>query len=353
MTTTTPATVPIRIAGGGLAGLTLGLSLRASGIPVLLSEAGRYPRHRVCGEFLSGRGLEILEKLGVLPHCHAAGARMASNVRFATQHQVGPVLDLPSPALCLSRYSLDALLATELEDRGGEVRTGDRFAAGDLGPGCVRATGRRMAPLGSPCRWFGVKAHARGVTLAADLEMHFSPGAYVGLCRLDGDRVNVCGLFRRRTGDSEAAVGSIPDRLRGRGESVLRQRLRDAQFDPESLCTVAGLDLRLPGNPPTDELRLGDSVAMIPPLTGNGMSLALESADLAAAPLSQFARGRRDWTDICREVQRRHHEAFSRRLRVAGLVQRLLFLPVAPGVLLRTLPHSAFLWRVLFDATRS
>lgn len=346
-------TVPIHIAGGGLSGLTLGLSLRASGIPVLVSEAGRYPRHRVCGEFLSGRGLEILDNLGVLSQCHAAGARMASNVCFATPQQLGPVQYLPSPALCLSRHQLDALLATELESRGGEVKTGDRIAAGALGPGCVRATGRRMAPPGSPCRWFGVKAHARGVTLAADLEMHFSPGAYVGLCRLEGDRVNVCGLFRRRTGEPEAAVGSVPDWLRGRGESVLRQRLRDAQFDPASLCTVAGLDLRLPGIPPRDELRLGDSVAMIPPLTGNGMSLALESADLASGPLKEFARRRRDWTDTCREVQRRHHEAFSSRLRIAGLVQRLLFLPVAPGLLFRSLQHCPLLWRGLFAATRS
>ena len=54
-----PAAKPIQIVGGGLAGLTLGIALRKKEIPVAIFEAGNYPRHRVCGEFISGRGLEI------------------------------------------------------------------------------------------------------------------------------------------------------------------------------------------------------------------------------------------------------------------------------------------------------
>ena len=46
----------LTIVGGGLAGLTLGIGLRQRGVPVTVYEAGRYPRHRVCGEFISGRG---------------------------------------------------------------------------------------------------------------------------------------------------------------------------------------------------------------------------------------------------------------------------------------------------------
>ena len=57
---------PISIIGGGLAGLTLGIGLRRLGIPVTIWEAGRYPRHRLCGEFMSGRGQEVLARLGLL-----------------------------------------------------------------------------------------------------------------------------------------------------------------------------------------------------------------------------------------------------------------------------------------------
>ena len=51
-----PAPRTITIVGGGLAGLTLGIGLRQRGIPAEIFEAGTYPRHRVCGEFISGNG---------------------------------------------------------------------------------------------------------------------------------------------------------------------------------------------------------------------------------------------------------------------------------------------------------
>ena len=59
------AAKPITIVGGGLAGLTLGIGLRRRGVPVTVWEAGHYPRHRVCGEFISGRGQETLSRLGL------------------------------------------------------------------------------------------------------------------------------------------------------------------------------------------------------------------------------------------------------------------------------------------------
>ena len=72
---------PIIIVGGGLAGLTLGVGLRQQGVPVTVWESGRYPRHRVCGEFISGRGQAALDRLGLLPRVMAAGARAAETER--------------------------------------------------------------------------------------------------------------------------------------------------------------------------------------------------------------------------------------------------------------------------------
>ena len=58
---------PIEIIGGGLAGLSLGLALRRAGVPVTLCEANDYPRHRVCGEFITGLSDTTITRLGLGP----------------------------------------------------------------------------------------------------------------------------------------------------------------------------------------------------------------------------------------------------------------------------------------------
>src|SRR3954469_12996095 len=58
---------PVEIIGGGLAGLSLGLALRRQGVPVVLHEAGDYPRHRVCGEFITGLADATIDRLGLRP----------------------------------------------------------------------------------------------------------------------------------------------------------------------------------------------------------------------------------------------------------------------------------------------
>ena len=117
----------ITIIGGGLAGLTLGIGLRQRGIPVVVSEAGHYPRHRVCGEFISGHGLATLERLGLRSGLEAAGARPAVTTAFFSAKVSSPVRALPGTSVCLSRYVLDAYLAREFQTLGGELRPGIRW----------------------------------------------------------------------------------------------------------------------------------------------------------------------------------------------------------------------------------
>src|SRR5512137_2970157 len=105
-----PAAKPITIVGGGLAGLTLGIGLRQKGIPVTVWEAGRYPRHRVCGEFISGRGQEVLARLGLLEPFLQAGAVPARTIAFFLGRAGSPVRPLPAPAVCLSGFAMDGLL---------------------------------------------------------------------------------------------------------------------------------------------------------------------------------------------------------------------------------------------------
>src|SRR6185436_1930700 len=164
----------------------------------------------------------------------------------------------------------DAFLAEKFCAEGGDLRLSSRWKGDARGQGLVQARGRRIQAQAAGFKWYGLKAHARNVELEADLEMHFDTDSYVGLCRLADGEVNVCGLFRRKTGDG--VVTSI-ERLK---ESVGQA---NAEWDEASFSAVAGL-------PPyprlaSDGCAVGDALSMPAPVTGNGMSMAFESAEMA------------------------------------------------------------------------
>src|ERR1700677_952510 len=96
----------ITIIGGGLAGLTLGIGLRRRGVPVTVREAGSYPRHRVCGEFISGRGQAALTRLGLRDRLMEAGTIPARTTAFFSARAASPIRELAEPAWSLSRYAL-------------------------------------------------------------------------------------------------------------------------------------------------------------------------------------------------------------------------------------------------------
>jgi len=340
----------VTIVGGGLAGLTLGIGLRHQGVPVTVWEAGRYPRHRVCGEFISGRGQATLARLGLLDDLLKAGAGYATSVGFFAGNSVVATRPLPEAALCVSRFLLDEWLAQEFQRLGGELRLGIRWT-GEFAAGIVRATGRRAEPVADGWRLFGLKVHARGIALDADLEMHFLSAGYVGLCRLPGGEVNICGLFR-----SAAPVRDLAQRWRdwlsGPANSVLHSRVVGACFDEDSFCSVAGLSLSPRRATQRDECCIGDALTMIPPVTGNGMSMAFESAELALSPLTKFASGELTWVQTMLEITRTFDDTFNRRLRWAAWLQWALLTPSIRSPLFFLTARSELCWRGLFQRTR-
>jgi flavin-dependent dehydrogenase len=340
---------PIQIIGGGLAGLTLGIALRKIEISVTVFEAGNYPRHRVCGEFVSGRGLEILDALGLKEKFLHAGAIEARSSLFFSGNLESPVRQLPSPALCLSRFAMDKLLADEFQKFGGKLQTSTRWQ-NDFLDGTVRASGRQLHPVENGWRWFGLKVHARNVSTAADLEMHVFKSGYVGICKLAGGEVNVCGLFRRNGSESPQQSGF--DLLRGNPGTILHERLARAEFDENSFCSVAGLSLKPQRASKKSEVCIGDALTMIPPVTGNGMSLAFESAHLAVEPLAAFSRNEITWVQARQKIARACDDQFSRRLRWANWLQRFLLSSSLPNPMKIFTARSDWFWQFAFERTR-
>jgi menaquinone-9 beta-reductase len=344
---------PVTIVGGGLAGLTLGIGLRQRGIPVTIYEAADYPRHRVCGEFISGRGQTVLERLGLLPDFKKAGAIYADTAMFLSATAKSPVRKMTTRALCLSRFKMDALLAAKFEQFGGHLQVRSRSNLDHCGEGIVSAIGRRLDATANEMRWFGVKAHITGdspVELEADLEMHVLPDGYVGINRINDGEVNVCGLFRARP--DKYRPESKMDWLLGPPNSQLRQRFRSAQFEPQSFCSIAGIQLKPRRAATRRECCIGDALTMTPPVTGNGMSMAFESAEIAVEPVGAYSRGEINWTDVKRQVAARCDAAFSRRLAWARLLQWMMVARAVQGGFGEFLLRSNWVWQFMFARTR-
>lgn len=287
---------PVHIIGGGLAGLSLGIALLRKEVPVRLDEAGAYPRHRVCGEFITGVSPRVLDSLGV-----AADLEDAERLRevrwFEGQRKAGG-LRLEQPAWGLSRWELDRRLAGRLRSAGGELREHSRVRGDAFGEGQVRANGRQVTSRKSRT-WLGLKIHLRGVRLKGDLEVHLGPAGYAGLSRIEGGRANLCGLFRQRTDCRGKGMSLLRQYLQCNRLDALAARLQASESDASSFSAVSGMDYGLLSTP-APGISIGDQAGLIPPFTGNGMSMAFESAHLAVDPLKQWSAGLHSWEETVR-----------------------------------------------------
>lgn len=305
----------ITIAGGGLAGLSLAIALRMRGVAVTVIEAGHYPRHKVCGEFISGVTPETLDKLGItdmftdaLRHVsltwHDRGRRMLAS-------------RLTAPALGISRFTLDQRLQHRLVDLGGDLLTGKR-ARPEPAEGFVWAAGRKPRPG----RWIGLKAHIR-IPTSSDLEMHSGTNGYAGLAGVEDGWTNVCGLFLLDKELPARGGDLLPAYLETGGNRRLASAIRAAEWRQGSFSSTAGFE---PGVQPAVPglLRIGDAERMIPPFTGNGMSMAFQAAGLALDPLTEWAEGRRSWWETRATIQGCLSRTFRRRSVTAAFLHRLL-----------------------------
>jgi flavin-dependent dehydrogenase len=329
-------TRPITIAGGGLAGLSLGVALRERGVPVTLHEAGSYPRHRVCGEFLSGVTDETLERLGIDDDLADATPLRTSCWRNDSR-QLG---EIGVSGRGISRRLLDDRLQKRFTHLGGNLVTESRLRPGE---GVVWAAGR--VRQSSP--WIGLKCHVRDLELTHDLEMHVGTSGYAGLARIEGGLVNLCGLFHAGSASGKG-INLLLACLQAGGLHRLAKRIEEAVPDPGSFCGVAGFRF---GRTASATFSIGDAALMIPPFTGNGMSMALEAADQAIQPAVDYAAARISWVEAAARsdaAQRRH---FRRRMSLASMIHPVM--TSRPGLKLlemaasaRLLPYGA-LYRLL------
>ncbi|MBL8178643.1 MAG: hypothetical protein JNK48_28475 [Bryobacterales bacterium] len=261
----------MRVIGAGPAGTAAAIAAVSEGAAVDLFEKSRFPRHKVCGEFLSPGALGLLETLGVdwraLQPATIRGLRLC----FPRRESHGR---LPETAFGLSRYALDAALLQRAIGAGATLIRQPGEAAG--GPAVI-ATGRHSAATKGR-RLFAFKAHFQGPP-SDTMELFFErDGAYVGVNAIEAGRTNVCGLagedvLSAHGFEIDSYLHSLP-RVKDRLSACKREWnwIRTGPLVFES---------RLKYSTDFSKYYAGDSLSFIDPFTGSGILSALCTGILA------------------------------------------------------------------------
>jgi flavin-dependent dehydrogenase len=384
------------IVGGGPAGASAAIHTAASGARVLLAERERFPREKLCGEFISPECLEHFKRLGAMEEMSRGGGAQVSETIFYAPSGRG--VCVPSAwfggqggeALGLSRAEMDARLLARARDVG--VRVIEEAALASLvvegsrvsgirlhEDGGARefrarvtldATGRHRAVVrraerelgreveegheGRP-QYVAFKAHLEGARGAEGVcEIYFYPGGYGGLSPVEKGLSNLC--FIARAGDVR---GRGSDAERVMSEVLMRNRraartLKDAKARTRWLgVSLEGFGRHEPA-PFEGLLAVGDAAAFIDPFTGSGMLMALEGGELAARAVTAWlARGGGEFDEIARDYRRAYAARFDARLRLCGLLRRAALAPTLfAEVSVVALNASAALRRRLARSTR-
>lgn len=312
--------------GGGIAGLSLGVGLRKAGVRVVLREAGSYPRHRLCGEFVNGVSASTLVCLGLEELFEDAQVHQEMSW-WLHDRQIAQV-EMRRPVSALSRWEMDQRMSLRFQQWGGELFSRERVK-NDAVEGRIWTAGRKLE---RDSNWLGLKAHFLNLETCSGLEMHLGEQGYLGLTPVENGRVNVCGLFELR--DKMPGKGSekLFSYLGACGLSELADRLRKAKVDEASFTGISGISFGQQ-HQDSDLLALGDAERMIPPFTGNGMSMAFEAAECALNPLVEYAQNECSWSETRRTIQERLQIRFRRRIALAKKLHPLILNPSTQEVL--------------------
>ena len=259
------------ILGGGPAGSSAAIAACQEGANVQIMERSQFPRHKVCGEFLSPGIEQALDRLGLGSSFRELRPTRIQRMRICIGATEKSAL-LREVGYGLSRHSFDSWLWREAMQAGAtHVQTGE--------PNVI-ATGRnsRVARGG---RLFGFKAHFRGPVDDA-VELYFQGSTYVGLNCVEDGLTNVCGIAPEE--DLRSCHFDVDLFLHQ--HRPVRARLGPLRRNWDWIFT-GPLEFRNGLKTPLAAYAAGDAVSFVDPFTGSGLLCAVMTGSLAGKSAAQ------------------------------------------------------------------
>jgi flavin-dependent dehydrogenase len=391
----------IAIVGAGPAGTTLAIRLAQKNFDVCLIERERFPRHKLCGEFISPECFGHFRELEVFDEMMSAGGERISETIFYAPS--GKNVTVPSKwfnadgergALSLSRAEMDFVLLEKAKAFGVRVyeetsvsgvlfekekisavkiKTNDNQSSEVAADLFVDATGRarilgkfaekeisrRVKTNGSRIQnpkskiqnsLVGFKTHLKNVNLdKGACEIYFFKGGYGGLSFVEDNLANFCFLIKSElVKDFNSDAQQIIEKIIFQNERA-RQTLVNAAPVQDWLAVAVDGFGKKDLNAAPNLFAVGDAGAFIDPFTGSGMLMALESAEILARAIAAEAFFPEKIAEIYEGL---HKEKFQKRLRVCSLIRKAAFTPNLAAFAISVLSLSGTALEFLAQSTR-
>lgn len=335
--------IDVAIVGGGIAGLSMAIECSRAGLKTIVFEKDDYPKHKVCGEYISNESRGYLIELGV--SLDQLNLPNINKFKLTTQYGNESNCGLNPGGFGLSRFMLDKLLAESAITSGAIIKTKTKVINinGDFDHGfqinthqnetieariVIGAWGRSNAlnkakKLKEKDAWIGVKYHLANGPDSDSIEIHAFNNGYCGISQIEEGKYCLC--YLAKASGLKAAQGNISEfeRVVLSENPFLAHRLNAKRLEGPITTSqfYFGVNQRLSG-----QTLLGDASGFIPPLTGNGMSLALRSTKMTYSSVIDLLQNKISFREFEQKASMYQKGYLKRRVSQGILLQDLLFL---------------------------
>ncbi|WP_412559558.1 NAD(P)/FAD-dependent oxidoreductase [Winogradskyella sp. MIT101101] len=332
------------IIGGGLAGLASAIHLAKYNIEVLLIEKNSYPKHKVCGEYVSNEVLPYLKHLGFNPF--SFGAKAISKFELTAHNNKKIQANLPLGGFGMSRYAMDFQLYKLAVSNGVEVLQDsvidvdfeqDIFKVEAKSNGTfhskivIGAFGKRSNLdvkfnrkfIKNKSPYLGVKLHVSGVFPEDKVALHNFKGGYCGVSKVENDHINLCYITDFKAFKKYKDIESFQEEVVFKN-SALKEIFNNSEIQFENPLTISQISFETKQPIESHIIMCGDSAGMIHPLCGNGMGMAIRSAQLASELIIDYLQGKIESREkLEKYYTKRWQQTFSFRLKIGHTIAYL------------------------------
>jgi flavin-dependent dehydrogenase len=332
------------IIGGGLAGLTSAIHLAKAKSKVLLIEKNDYPKHKVCGEYVSNEVLPYLEYLGFNPF--EFGAKKISNFELTTHNNKSIKANLPLGGFGMSRYEMDfqlyklalnngvAILKDSVTDVNFEAnyfnvetklnqQLQSKIVIGAFGKRSNLDIKFQRKFISEKSPYLGVKMHVLGDFPEDKVALHNFKGGYCGVSKVENDHINLCYITDFEAFKTYKDIDSFQNEVLFKN-TALKEIFKSTESQFKQPLTISQISFETKNPVENHIIMCGDTAGMIHPLCGNGMGMAIRSAQLASHLIIDYLQGKIETRETLEnQYAKRWQKTFNLRLKAGHTIAYL------------------------------